>query len=795
MAVDDYTAIAPPMPDPSAAMPLPPWAQPSIDPTAAALDAAQLAPAPPPAMPDADTLARWGYSLPSSAPPVQPPSVQLPAPGFGPIPESALVPPAPTNSGPQPPPVDLTHEQTGAIAPAASPAPLSPQAPGQQATAPTPSEADVDAQARALANDPYTLARKEAIARQAYIDQQTALQAKALADDKAAAVRNLAGVTAASQKAQADTQQLVSDSTNLANTKIDPDLHQGVLGSIATVIGLTLGGAMSQYTGGRNLALEQLNKAIDNHIAAQKDNLANQWKGLGMRKEAIADAYAQHGDLYRAQETFRVGALQRAQNEIATTMQNFDPNGTTVRQLAQSYNSIDAARQQAVAQFQQTRFNNQIKLDEVSQKVDAANLEQQNKTLDRQQKEADSVRTTGLGYSRIASEDKRAANELAEKAAARLAAKDTKATEDWAEKGLGDPATGEPMVTAQGAPMIAQARALAAKGDDAGAAELRKQAALKYGVKIGNKEDATKVQSQIAFAQGMSDLRSKIHAQLDSDPGVTNREAWAGIDTDFQNLKIQYIRLNDGKPSSREMDAMGEVFGASPSEINVRLIGQGKLKAHVDHVVDNAINDTSTLLKAKGVEGGWQPTPLTTYKPAPTPADQLETQALAAHPSDMGALDTAADDVKSTYDNVTYGIPAMGALDLLRKVPGANSVIPILGMTGGATGGGEQRQVAIQQLGRQAEVSIDPAESQKYITALRKVAKDGRTSSDRELAQRVLDNFAAARVRQATPDVVESPTSRLDGDTQSSEAPAPEPNTSEAADIPAVVRNAIKSQR
>jgi hypothetical protein len=54
-------------------------------------------------------------------------------------------------------------------------------------------------------------------------------------------------------------------------------------GKIATIFGLILGGATSQYTGGRNLAFEMLQKQIDRDVDAQKANLAN--------KQTLFNAY------------------------------------------------------------------------------------------------------------------------------------------------------------------------------------------------------------------------------------------------------------------------------------------------------------------------------------------------------------------------------------------------------------------------------------------------------------------------------------------------------------------------
>jgi len=183
--------------------------------------------------------------------------------------------------------------------------------------------------------------------------------AKQLADSQ----KNLVFAQQATQHAAQATQQLQQRATQLAATQVDPRHYQknlGIGGTIATIIAAAIGGAMSQYTGGRNLALEQINKSIESDIASQKDNIDNQWKGIGSDRTNIGDDLARSQETYRAQETYRVTAYQMAINGIDTKMQDYDQNGTTARSLRETRDTVTSAQQTALAKYQQQTFKNKV---------------------------------------------------------------------------------------------------------------------------------------------------------------------------------------------------------------------------------------------------------------------------------------------------------------------------------------------------------------------------------------------------------------------------------------------------
>lgn len=550
---------------------------------------------------------------------------------------------------------------------------------------------------------------------------------------------------AAVQKATADTAQVDVDAKRLAMEKLDPNEH-GVGHFIATVLLSAVGGAVSQYTGGRNLALEEFDKRTQQRIDAQKADIENQWKGIGLKRNIIAEQLQQSGDLFRAQETYRISQYDRAAAELQTKMQDYDPQGTTAIKGAMQVQAIQAARGQALQAFAQKTSDNHIAAAKVDFEARKAALEAQQKQAQLDLDNTKSLRETGLGYSRIASEDKRAKDELAEKRADRLDKKDLAAQKDWDERGLGDPSSGEPFVSAEGEPLLKKARDLEAAGKLPEARALRDEAASKYGIKAGSKEEAPKLQQAMAFTQSMSDKLAMIKAKLDADPSFTDRAAWGGIASWVEGLKIDEIKALGMNPSSRELEALKEQFGESPEEFDARLRvtgGQQKLRAKLDAAQQALSQDIDAELKAAKVNHGWQPRALTSYKPTPTDADLLEKQALAADvPEDKKSGTQKATDVVDKIASTL--IPGFDQTqDVLSQVAPGYSV-----RGNKVENAAASRKAAIEQLARQAESAQDPNEAAKYVAALSKIERAGDVESAK-LAAALLDKYHDAHLPAA----------------------------------------------
>lgn len=187
--------------------------------------------------------------------------------------------------------------------------------------------------------------------------QQFALAQKA--DEQAR--RNYLTYQMAVQHGQQQTAQVAADAKALSLKKIDPNEH-GIGHFIMSVLTSAVGGAMSQYTGGRNLALEELDKRTQRRIEAQTADIQNQWKGLGVRQNLVAEQLQQSGDMYRSQETYRVSQYDRAIGELQTKMQDYDPQGTTSLRLAGALQQTQAARQAHLEAVNERNIKNYIDL-------------------------------------------------------------------------------------------------------------------------------------------------------------------------------------------------------------------------------------------------------------------------------------------------------------------------------------------------------------------------------------------------------------------------------------------------
>lgn len=164
----------------------------------------------------------------------------------------------------------------------------------------------------------------------------------------------------AQQRAATDSADVSAQADALSREKIDPEEH-GVGAVITNLITATVGGFVSSGTGGKNLALEAIDKQTDRRIQAQKDNIANRWQGLNFKRNMIAEQLQRSGDMYKAETTYRLSQYDRALSELQTKQQDYDPRGTTALKIAASTQQIQTQRQQTLQVFQQQQFENHIK--------------------------------------------------------------------------------------------------------------------------------------------------------------------------------------------------------------------------------------------------------------------------------------------------------------------------------------------------------------------------------------------------------------------------------------------------
>jgi hypothetical protein len=98
----------------------------------------------------------------------------------------------------------------------------------------------------------------------------------------------------------------------------------GVGGRIAMVIGGFLGGLSAAKTGGRNLFLDQMNRIIDDDIAAQREKFAKGEKALEYRDKVYAQMVAATGSTEAAEMQLRKMHLENAQMQLDSQAAKLD---------------------------------------------------------------------------------------------------------------------------------------------------------------------------------------------------------------------------------------------------------------------------------------------------------------------------------------------------------------------------------------------------------------------------------------------------------------------------------------
>jgi hypothetical protein len=315
-----------------------PWSAPVVDPAAAAAAAAPVAIAP----------------EPSLAPPPPPPELAAPVPPPPPAAEPALA----------PPPIDAAPPalQPGLGVPAAA---LEGGLASAQAIAANPfDETTGDVRAdispaglnKALADPVYRAKFGDGLenlktARE--IDAETRI----LEEDTKARQANLKMQNDALKSVQAKSAAIDADAQRIADTKLMPK-DPGLAGILMGIIG----GLIQGKTGStRNMGIDALTDYINRDLEVQKANLAGAREGVNLRRSALANEMALHGDMFRAQEAVRLAKLDEAKAVVALERMKYAPRGTSALRAATLEAGIDAARAEAKAKSDQQDFENYMK--------------------------------------------------------------------------------------------------------------------------------------------------------------------------------------------------------------------------------------------------------------------------------------------------------------------------------------------------------------------------------------------------------------------------------------------------
>jgi hypothetical protein len=193
----------------------------------------------------------------------------------------------------------------------------------------------------------YAATRAQATkSKQAALEADAALKAEQDSADALEAHRR------AVEKTQADAAKLDAEAKELAKSN---GFNMSFGNVLAAVVASAIGGWASPATGGRNLALEEINKVAEAH-------LANQWRALEGKKASLGDQAAVERDMFREKQKLVMAGLDSSIAQISTKMQQFDPRGQVAMDARNQIAQLQAARAKVAHDAAQDAFKSNLDL-------------------------------------------------------------------------------------------------------------------------------------------------------------------------------------------------------------------------------------------------------------------------------------------------------------------------------------------------------------------------------------------------------------------------------------------------
>ena len=194
-------------------------------------------------------------------------------------------------------------------------------------------DADTEGRSSMLASDPARLMREEFDLESERAARDREMLEQERANNRESADLNAQMQLAALTRARAETERLNAEATAIANTKIVRDRRSGGSRLFDVILG-ALGGLVAARTGGPNVGLNLVLKRLDDDVEDQKAELQNRTSAIGMKRNFIADELARSGDMFKAQEMYRLALHDSAISDISSESMKFAPGGTRAIQLA-----------------------------------------------------------------------------------------------------------------------------------------------------------------------------------------------------------------------------------------------------------------------------------------------------------------------------------------------------------------------------------------------------------------------------------------------------------------------------
>lgn len=398
---------------------------------------------------------------------------------------------------------------------------------------------------------------------------------------------------------QAKSDQILQDATALAAKEPDRNhyFHSlNVVGKIGALATILIGGARSQYTGGRNTGMDWFGEQVDKDVKQQAEQIQSQKDLIGMRNNAVAQEFKRTGDLFQAQETVRQAAYTAGINKLTTQQQDFDPRGQSFARVGGAIQQLAAAQQkaheeyakdqhaQAMAEFKEAR--------EKSAQLETA----------RHNKSEESIAWAKEAREGKAAKDKEQPLTPAEIHAqypdlpvAAVPPVPMTRTElnkhvETFNKSLetGHKQTENVMQVAGTQVQGADGKPLTQDGTPTGKP-----------VSMPSAELADKMNDKIASAQNLLDALGRARRFISKDPSIVDRNEWSAVTSDLENAKVAYIEQHGAKPSSREMQAVEALFGPNFEGYTARAKDRNIALGHIDALRTDAKQRTANEMKQK----------------------------------------------------------------------------------------------------------------------------------------------------------------------------------------------------
>lgn len=425
--------------------------------------------------------------------------------------------------------------------------------------------------------------------------------------------------------------------------KIDRSLDHPVLSAIGVALGAIGQGLIR---GDKNPAIDALNQSIDRKVQAQLADRQALGQAIGFKNQQLNTMRQSFQDQNAFQDALTAAEIQRTQQMITMLAEKsgsqqvvanaqklnaeLDLRKADLRGQALDKDMAEQARQQALAE-QRREHNQSIAMQGAHLKLAQDQFEFQKKQFAIQE-----------------------LDKLDQKSIAQL--------QEIQQHGVFDPTSGHGVLTPEGQQAMAQADAIEAAARATTdpqkqtamrqqAQQMRDRAEALQTFTIKNDKQREDAMKAVSFGQGLVDVTQKIKDQLAADPGMTDRQTWARIEENFEQAKGDWIKMTGANVSSREFQAVEEMFGAVHGTgligaAKVRTFDKGVVAARLDEIQKNAIAHVTNELHTNGYKGTWMPRPPENKSAALSGDTSAEAFAGAEH----GALGKLTSSINPLYD-------------------------------------------------------------------------------------------------------------------------------------------------